>query len=160
MEKRNPIFYLILILIFIGLLLLEASFGYKLPRIIFVNLILIYLLVINFFTPLYFSLILALIGGALLDSFSFYNLANHSALLLGILIFEKLLFNIFEKKSFFSWLVIGETLIFGYFLIILVVFIVKNQPLYFLNLFLSLIVNQIIYLVSVYFLYKKLVKVH
>lgn len=157
--ELKPTFYLVAILIFSILTAFQLFFGFKLSIVIFINLLLIYLIFINFYAPFWFSFIIALISGLIFDIF-YLNLWGVSFFLFLILIvLEKFLLKIFEQKSTFTWLIIGEFLILVYFIGIFLAFLIFKQPIFYLNLLLSLLANIFIYWLFINIIVKKLFKV-
>ncbi|MGC8880928.1 MAG: rod shape-determining protein MreD [Minisyncoccia bacterium] len=104
-----------------------------------------FLIFINFYTPFWFSFLIGLISSLIFDIFYFHLWGINFFLFLFLIALEKFLLKIFEKKSIFTCLIIGELLILIYFLGIFITFFVLKQPLPYLNLFSSLLINMLIY---------------
>lgn len=152
-------FYPLAILLFCIFVILQFGLGYRLPLIIYINLILIFLILINFIVPFWFSFILAFISGLIFDIFYLKLWGIHFGLFLLVIILQKALLKIFEKRSAFTLLVIGEFLLLIYFLSFYVSFLIVKQPLSYLSFSLSLLINMSLYWLVISFTSKKLLKI-
>ncbi|MGC8651351.1 MAG: hypothetical protein ACP5RX_01910 [Minisyncoccia bacterium] len=103
--------------------------------------------VFSFFTlPFSLSLLFAIISGIVFDSFSNFSWGVYLFIFILIVLGGKLLTKIFEEKSFWSRLLIGEIMIISYFVILFVWGLLFAH----LNLgwlvFINLLINSLLYL--------------
>jgi len=141
----KPITYFFTILLFVALLLIESYLTPYLTSLFFINWPLIFIIFINFNFPFIFVFILSLISSLIFDSLTFNYWGIHFVLFLLVIIIQRLLLKTFEKNSSFSWLIIGELLIICYFLGLMLGYFILKQPIFYQNIFLSLVLNSLIY---------------
>ncbi len=141
----KPINYFFVILLFVALLFIESFLTPYLTSLFFINWLLIFIIFINFNFPFVFVFLLSLISSLIFDSLTFNYWSVHFGLFLLVIILQKLLLRTFEKNSSFSWLIIGELLIVFYFLGLMITYLILKQPIFYHNIFLSLVLNALIY---------------
>lgn len=148
--------YFVLAILGIVCLILQLSFA-RLPFSFFIiNLPLIYFILLCFWAPFWFYFIFLFIISLIFDIFYFNLWGVNFLLFLVISVLIKSLLLIFEKKSFFSWLVIGELLIFIYFFTLFFIGIIFKYPIPFLKIFFSSCLNGLLYFFLLNSLLKKL----
>ncbi|HPC30928.1 MAG TPA: hypothetical protein PK119_00465 [Candidatus Paceibacterota bacterium] len=141
----KPISYFFAILLFAVLLLIESYLHPYFTSLFFINWLIIFIIFINFNFPFIFVFPLALISALFFDSLTFNYWGVNFGLFLLVIIFQKLLLKIFEKNSYLSWLIVGELLIIFYFLGLTLSYLILKQPIFYQNIFLSLVLNALIY---------------
>jgi cell shape-determining protein MreD len=143
--KKPFLSYFLAILLFFFFVLLELNFISGFSSLFFINFLLIFIIILNFIYPFAFIAILALISSLIFDTLSFNLWGLHFVLFFLIIIFQRFLFNFFEKNTYYSNLFIGEILITFYFLSLALALFLFKQPVFYFKLLFSFMINTLIY---------------
>ena len=147
--------YLLNFLLFLFVIFVQVYFGMVLFLSPVLNIALIFLIFVLFYFPLLYLFFLIFLTAMVLDTLSGLFWGMNLIVLLISLGVGVLLTRFLEKSHFFSRLIIGESIIFIYFLCLLITNLVLKTPYISFIIFQQLLITSIFYLL-LSFLFKKI----
>lgn len=147
--------YLLNFLLFLFVIFVQVYFGMVLFLSPVLNIALIFLIFVLFYFPLLYLFFLIFLFAVVFDTLSGLFWGMNLIVLLISLGVGVLLTRFLEKSHFFSRLIIGESIIFVYFLCFLIANLILKTPYISLIIFQQFLITSIFYLL-LSFLFKKI----